>query len=93
VWGRYTFSKVPKFISCQHLFTPQSEDLLWVSRGNGYIMRKFLQKTISIALMGLMLAAPLLLSAQGKKKKGGGGAGGGRGGARKKAGIRKKGGK
>ena len=52
-------------------------------------MRKLLQKTLSVTLMGLMLAAPFMLSAQGRK---GGKGGGGRGAGRKKSGPRKKGG-
>ncbi len=53
------------------------------------MMRRLIQKTLSLALMGMLLAMPFVLSAQGKKK------GGGRGnhsGGRKKAGTRKKGG-
>jgi len=53
-------------------------------------MRRLFQRTLSVALMGMLLAAPLVLSAQGKKK--GSGGRGSRSGGRKKAGTRKKGG-
>ncbi|MGO9261464.1 MAG: hypothetical protein ACLQU1_34950 [Bryobacteraceae bacterium] len=52
-------------------------------------MRRLLQKILSVALMGMMLATPLMLNAQGRK---GGKGGGGRGAGRKKGGSRKKGG-
>lgn len=52
-------------------------------------MRRFLQKTLGIVLMGCLLASPLMYGQGGKK---GGRGGGGRGGARKKPGTRKKGG-
>jgi hypothetical protein len=51
-------------------------------------MRRLIHKILSVSLMGLMLATPFMLSAQGRK---GGKAGGGHGGQRKKAG--KKGGR
>ena len=51
-------------------------------------MRRLLQKTLGVALMGLMLASPLMLSAQGRK---GGKGGGGRGAGRKKPVTHKKG--
>ena len=53
-------------------------------------MRRFLQKVLSVALLGILLGTPVMLLAQGKKK--GGGHGGGRSGGRKKSGQRKKGG-
>jgi hypothetical protein len=52
-------------------------------------MRRLLQKTLSVAIMGILLVTPFMLSAQGKKK---GGGRGGRSGGRKKSGVRKKGG-
>jgi hypothetical protein len=59
------------------------------SRGTIDRMRRFLQKTLGVALMGILLATPFMLSAQGRK---GGKGGGGRGAGRKKGGSRKKGG-
>jgi hypothetical protein len=53
-------------------------------------MRRLLQKTLSMALAGMLLGTPVMLLAQGKKK--GGGHGGARSGGRKRSGARKKGG-
>jgi len=59
-------------------------------------MRRFLQKTLGLALMGIMLATPLMVTAvsaqgQGRGQKRGGGRGGrGGGGGRRKAPTRKK---
>jgi len=53
-------------------------------------MRRFLQKALSVVLLGTVLAMPFVLSAQGHGKKGH--SGGGRGGGRGKSGSKKKGG-
>jgi hypothetical protein len=53
-------------------------------------MRRLLQRTLGVGLMGILLGTPFLLPAQGKK--GSGHSGGSRGGSRKKSGTRKKGG-
>jgi hypothetical protein len=82
--------KVPQFILRNALSGSRFDDLLWVREAPFICMRRFLQKTLGVALMGVMLATPLMLSAQGGKK--GGKGGGGRGGGRKKSGSRKKGG-
>ena len=88
--GRRTQApKVPKFIFRISLSASQPDDLSWACPGTDSFMRRLLQKILSVALMGMMLATPLMLNAQGRK---GGKGGGGRGAGRKKAGSRKKGG-
>ena len=55
-------------------------------------MRRFLQRFLGVALMGMMLATPFVLTAQGHGKKGHGHSGGGRGAGKNKSGSKKKGG-